>query len=67
MEAQEPARALRELYRPAASAPLLEPTQRVEAERVMQLICAEPFVERAGQVVLVVERHRLDVRREVEM
>lgn len=67
VDAQEPVRAARELYRPAARATLVEPAQRVEAEPVVEVIRPEPLVEGAGQVVLVVERDRSLVSRQVEM
>lgn len=63
VEADEPRRAARELkfsfVRPAA----LQPTQRVEADRVMErVVAADPFVERANQPVLIGEGHGFAVR-----
>lgn len=63
VEAEEPVRAALELQSLAARATLVEPAQRVEAQGVVELVRDEPFVERAGQVVLVVERHGLPVGR----
>lgn len=67
VKAQEPVRAAPELYRPPARPPLVEPAQRVEAQGVVQLVRAEPLVEGAGQVVLVVEGDGALVRGKVEM
>lgn len=62
MDADEPVRAARELDHVVAGAAFVEPTERVEAERVVELIGAEPLVEGANQIVLVGERHWLIIR-----
>lgn len=67
VEAEKEMRAARKLDCSALSAPLVEPTQRVETQRVVQLVRAEPLVEHAGQEMLVVERDRLPVGRQVEV
>lgn len=59
MDAQEPVR--------AARTPLVEPTQGVEAQPVVEVVSTEPLVEGTGQVALIVEGYGPLVSGQVEM
>lgn len=69
----EPARAIRKIQTALDASPMaprdaaMKPSQRIQADAIAQGVVAEPFVEGAGEKVLVIERHGLRVGCELEV